>query len=280
MATYEKYQNVHMWWFPAHFCQSRHGDYQESGSNSCTLIALIYANKLCKMPTFSQSESEMPPLAWVVIGDAINEGNWAYHDLIRGNVNISVPGAIWTIRTHDKTNFNLEEWFFTHVGSNPRNHLYVAREMAEIIHTTLAMFMHSVMDWERPRYLFAAIVADCRASMVSIDLETGIVGLIDSHPHGGAGGAVLSQCNIEFLEDLMVMFIVMLDTIYDSRPEIFEISFLCTLPNVKRRIPRAFSEIANDLVKPQQADTVSVLVSTNTPVSFYLRNSNSPVKIL
>lgn len=280
MAIYEKFNNVHIWWFPKHFCQSRYGDYQESGNNSCTLIALIYANKLCKMPTFSQSESELPPLAWVVIGDAINEGNWAYHDLIHANVNISVPGAIWTIRMHDKTNFNLEEWFFTHVGSDPSNHLYVARELAEIFHTTLTMFLHSVIGWERPRYLFAAIVADCRASMVSIDLETGIVGLIDSHPHGQVGGAVLCQCSIEFLEDLMFNFIAMLDTIYDSRPEIFEISFLCTLPNVKRRIPRAISEYANELCKPKQPHTVRVLVSTYPPVSFYLRNSYSSVEIL
>lgn len=248
MAIYEKFTSVHIWWFPKDFCQSRFGHYQESGNNSCTLISLIYANKLCKMPTFSQSESQMPPLAWVVIGDAINEGNRVYHDLIHSNVNISVPSALWAIRTHHKTKFCLEEWFFTHLGSDPTNHLYVARELAEVLTTGVTMYQQADI-WDKPRYLFACIVADCRASMISIDLENGVVGMIDSHPHGDCGGAVLCQCNIENMEDMMFNFVSMLDTIYSSRPELYEISFLCSLPNVKRRIPRPIDEYANDLSK-------------------------------
>ncbi|KRF93795.1 uncharacterized protein Dmoj_GI15235, isoform B [Drosophila mojavensis] len=220
MAQYEEIGNVNIWWFPEDFCQSRFGDYRKSGTNSCTLISLILADKVSKMPSLSQNVKELPEKAWDLIGDSINEGNIVYHDEISANLNINIPDAMAAIRSHHKINFLLEEWFFTQVdGGNT------------------------------PSQLFAAIVADCRTVMVSIDLRTSIAFIVDSHQHGNNAGAFFAQSDAHYISDLMFWFISMLDHIFSSHPAIFEISFLCAMPDIALRIPPAVKQHANNICK-------------------------------
>ncbi|XP_023169263.1 uncharacterized protein LOC111598307 [Drosophila hydei] len=251
MAQHEEIGNVNIWWFPQDFCQSRYGDYRQSGKNSCTLISLIVADKVARMPSLCHSVSELPDVAWDLIGDSINDGNIVYHDLISANRNINIPDALKAIRSHQKINFRLREWFFTQVGSDPLSPMIVGVELSRIFTTTLEAFQKAD-GWDVPSHLFAAIVADCRTVMVSIDLRTSIAAIIDSHQHGSDAGALFAQSTIHYISDLMFWFISMLDHIYSSHPAIFEISFLCTMPDIALRIPPAVEQYANKICKPKE----------------------------
>ncbi|EDW06749.1 uncharacterized protein LOC6583767 isoform X1 [Drosophila mojavensis] len=248
MAQYEEIGNVNIWWFPEDFCQSRFGDYRKSGTNSCTLISLILADKVSKMPSLSQNVKELPEKAWDLIGDSINEGNIVYHDEISANLNINIPDAMAAIRSHHKINFLLEEWFFTQVGSDPLSPMIVGVELSRIFTTTLDAFKQ-VDGGNTPSQLFAAIVADCRTVMVSIDLRTSIAFIVDSHQHGNNAGAFFAQSDAHYISDLMFWFISMLDHIFSSHPAIFEISFLCAMPDIALRIPPAVKQHANNICK-------------------------------
>lgn len=251
MAKYEELGNVNIWWFPHDFCQSRFGDYCKSGTNSCTLISLILANKVSKMPSLNENVKELPEKAWDLIGESINEGNNVYHDLISANLNINIPDAIAAIRSQQKINFRLEEWFFTQVCSDPLSPMIVGVELSRIFTTTLEAFKQ-VDGRDMPSNLFAAIVADCRTVIVGIDLRTSIAFIVDSHQHGANAGAFYAQSDTQFIGDLMFWFISMLDHIFSSHPAVFEISFLCAMPNVALRIPPAIQPYANSLCKSQE----------------------------
>ncbi|XP_030245253.1 uncharacterized protein LOC108656400 isoform X2 [Drosophila navojoa] len=200
------------------------------------------------MPSLSQNVKELPEKAWDLIGESINEGNIVYHDLISPNLNINIPDAIAAIRSHQKINFRLEEWFFTQVGSDPLSPMIVGVELSRIFTTTLDAFKN-VDGRDMPSHLFAAIVADRRTVIVSIDLRTSIAFIVDSHHHGNNAGALFAQSDIHYISDLMFWFISMLDHIFSSHPVIFEISFLCALPNVALLIPPAVKKHANNIYK-------------------------------
>lgn len=51
---HKQYGNISVWWFQKAFSQSRYGTYRKSGRNSCTLIALTLADKICKGLVFQE----------------------------------------------------------------------------------------------------------------------------------------------------------------------------------------------------------------------------------
>lgn len=46
--VYHKENSVSIWYFESEYCQSKFGPYSSTGTNSCTLIALLAANYIAK----------------------------------------------------------------------------------------------------------------------------------------------------------------------------------------------------------------------------------------
>ncbi|XP_043648670.1 uncharacterized protein LOC122617063 [Drosophila teissieri] len=259
MAIHEQIDNLNIWWFPRDFCQSRFGEYQQSGTNSCTLISLLLADKVAKAERFYHRVSDLPLRGWELFGNAINDGNNVYHNVITANtphsrnLNLNIPDAIAAIRSQHKMNFRLEEWFYTHMEADPSSPMYnrnVAVQLSRIFQITLQVFQQASVRDNIPTNLFAAIIADSRTVMVTFDFRASIVALFDSHKHGRDAGAVFAQCTLQSMDDLLFWFISMLHNVYSSRPSLFEISFLSSQPGVAKRIPPAIKKIAGDLKKP------------------------------
>ncbi|KAH8387243.1 hypothetical protein KR093_005847, partial [Drosophila rubida] len=234
MASYELYDKVNIWWFAADFCQARYGKYHESGNNSCTLISLIFANKLNKSSSFSNDVGKLPSQIWNYIGYSINDGNKVYHDHAPETLNISVPAAILAIVPHKKIDFQLAEWFYTQVDVDIYDKEGASEELAGILTTTLKVFKQA--DWEKPSHLFAAIIADSRTVMFSFDLKSSVAAFFDSHQHGENSGAVYAQTTIDNIENLMLWYISMLDTSFSSCPDMYEIAFLSSHRNLAEQI--------------------------------------------
>ncbi|XP_034485787.1 uncharacterized protein LOC117790439 [Drosophila innubila] len=251
-SSYEQVNDVSIWWFPPDFSQSRFGDYQESGSNSCTLISLLIADKINKTLSFSQEATTLPSLAWDIIGKAINDGNKVYHDLISGTLNLNIPDAISAIISHEHIDFQLEEWFYTQVFINNRGFDSISMQLSHILQTSLKIYQQPY-DWEIPSHLFAALIADCRTVIICLDLRTSIAAFVDPHQHGEQAGLVFAHVKLKHLDDLMYWYITMLDDIYASHPDMIEIAFLSSLNDVAVRIPPAFDtcvyEFDHSLIK-------------------------------
>ncbi|KAM8707768.1 hypothetical protein ACLKA7_014841 [Drosophila subpalustris] len=263
MAIHEQIDNLNIWWFPRDFCQSRFGEFQQSGTNSCTLISLILADKVAKAERFYHRVAELPPRGWELFGNAMNDGNNVYHNVITAhtplarNLNLNIPDAISAIRSQHKMNFRLEEWFYTHMEADPSNPMYnrnVAMQLSRIFQITLQVFQQAgtTSGRDMTSHLFAAIIADSRTVMMTFDFRASIVALFDSHQHGRDAGAVFAQCTIQNMDDLLFWFISMLHNVYSSRPALFEISFLSSQPGVAKRIPPAIKKVANDIKKTQK----------------------------
>ncbi|XP_017136494.1 uncharacterized protein LOC108152024 [Drosophila miranda] len=257
MAIHEQIDNLNIWWFPRDFCQSRFGEFQQSGTNSCTLISLILADKVSKAERFYHRVSNMPPRGMELFGHAMNDGNKVYHNVISANtphvrnLNLNIPDAIAAIRSQHKMNFRLEEWFYTHMEADTSSPMYnrnVAMQLSRIFQITLQVFQQAIGQ-VAPTQLFAAIIADSRTVMVTFDFRVSIVALFDSHQHGRDAGAVFAQCTLQNMDDLLFWFISMLHNVYSSRPALFEISFLSSQPGVAKHIPPAIKKIAGDLKK-------------------------------
>ncbi|KAM8720443.1 hypothetical protein ACLKA7_006483 [Drosophila subpalustris] len=258
MTTYELVNRVSIWWFPPDFCQSRFGEYQDSGSNSCTLISLIVADKINKALAFSQKVTELPSSAWEVIGNSINDGNKVYHNLISESLNINIPDAILAILPHQDIEFQLEEWFYTQVFIDERCFSSISEQLSRIFYTSLKIYQQPNEDWEVPTHLFAALIADSRTVIISLDLRTSIAAFVDPHQHGEQSGVVFAQAKLNHLEPLMYWYINMIDEIYASRPNMIEIAFLSSLPDVAIRIPAAVESYLNELIKSPVDDSEDV----------------------
>ncbi|XP_062140632.1 uncharacterized protein LOC133848908 [Drosophila sulfurigaster albostrigata] len=249
MTSYEKYDKVNIWWFPADFCQARYGKYHKSGNNSCTLISLIFANKLSKSSDFSQNVEELPTRIWNFIGSSINDGNKVYRDRVPKSLNISIPAAILELATRKTIDFQLVEWFFTQLDVEIEDPFGISEELARILKTTLKVFQHQ--DWEVPSHLFAAIIADSRTIIISFDLNNSIASFFDSHRHGENTGAVFAQATMEDIDNLMFWYITMMDTSFSSRPEMYEIAFLSSHRDLSEIPSPPFGDLAKDLKKSQ-----------------------------
>ncbi|XP_026850142.1 uncharacterized protein LOC113567168 [Drosophila persimilis] len=255
MAIHETIDNLNIWWFPRDFCQSRFGEFQQSGTNSCTLISLILADKVSKAERFYHRVSNLPARGWEMFGNAMNDGNRVYHNVILANtshvrnLNLNIPDAIAAIRTQQRMNFRLEEWFYTHMEADISSPLYnrnVAMQLSRIFQITLQVYQQAIGQSAQP-HLFAAIIADSRTVMVTFDVRASIVALFDSHQHGRDAGAVFAQCTLQNMDDLLFWFISMLHNVYSSRPVIFEISFLSSQPGVAKHIPPAIKKFAGNI---------------------------------
>ncbi|XP_073839421.1 uncharacterized protein [Musca autumnalis] len=243
MALFEEHDNVNIWWFPKEFCQSRYGEYRESGTNSCTLISLILANKMSQELVFHHNASpvRLPAKAVQIFGDAMNEGNKVYWQLFdhvdgpqdrgkRRAPNLNIPEAIDALNAQIHNGFNLKEWFYTHLTANPTNENYfelVSSRIAQVLRLGVQLFQRSNRS-ELPKNLFAALIADSRTTIFVFEFPTNTVSFFDSHQHGRRAGAVVAICTMDYFDRLAMWFVTMLYDIYHSRPNLFEISFLTT----------------------------------------------------
>lgn len=241
MAVYEKRNNVNVWWFPKEFCQSRFGEYRESGTNSCTLISLLLADALSKdLALQMATRTGLPQRTIEIFGNAMNEGNRVYSRIFKRfddknkhktDPNLSIPEAIRALVDHSSLHFDLQEWFYTHLTANPNKETYeqtVAARIAQVLKLVVQLFKKPRSNVDTRSKLFAALIADQRTSTFVFEFPNNVVTVFDSHQHGRQSGAVVAQCSIDNLEDLAHWFILMLGEIYNSRPGIYEISFLTT----------------------------------------------------
>lgn len=238
MATYEKHSNVNIWWFPQDFCQSRYGEHRSSGTNSCTLISLLLADKMAKENLFRVSTHKLPPRAVEIFADAMNQGNIVYSRIFKGDEenfkkrtpNLNIPEAITALTGEEFIEFDLQEWFYTHLTANPQKETYkitVPQRITKVLNFGIQLFKQPQSN-SKSRNLFAAIIADSRTTVFVIDFANNVVSFFDSHQHGHQTGAVVAQSSLDNLPDLIQWFVSMVNQIYHSQPSIFEISFLTT----------------------------------------------------
>ncbi|XP_061396262.1 uncharacterized protein LOC133331887 [Musca vetustissima] len=238
MAVFEENDNVNIWWFPKEFCQSMYGEYRKGGTNSCTLISLILANKLSKETVFHNNDSvALPAKAVQIFGDAINEGNKVYWQLfehatelpdVRRDPNLNIPEAIDALNAQTHIGFNLQEWFYTHLTANPNTHSYfesVSSRIAQVLKLGIQLFKRPNGN-AHAKNLFAVLIANSRTTVIVLDFPSNTASFFDSHQHGRRAGAVVAICNVDYYDRLVRWFVAMLADIYHSRPSLFEISFL------------------------------------------------------
>lgn len=243
MALYEKHQNVNVWWFPQDFCQSRYGEYRDSGTNSCTLISLLLADKMSKEQVFRAISQTLPKRAIELFGAAMNEGNIVYANLFKNHKkhspNLNIPEAISALEDHSDIQFDLHEWFYTHLTANPHKEAYkhsVSNRITQVLKLAIQLFRQGSNNSEA-RNLFAALIADSRTTVFVFEFPLNVVSFFDSHQHGQRAGAVMAQTSLDHLPELCHWFMDMLQEVYNSRPAVFEISFLTTnseAPNLER----------------------------------------------
>lgn len=248
MTIFEQYERVHVWWFPKEFCQSRFGEFRESGTNSCTLISLILADKMAKEQIFQQRSKTLPRRAIQVFGDAINEGNGVYSRIFelrdengkkKRAPNLNIPEAISALDRQDDIGFQLQEWFYTHLTANPSKESYkrsVPMRISQVLKLGVQLFRQPMSN-VKAKALFAALIADSRTTIFVFEFNTNLVSFFDSHQHGRQAGAVVAQSSIDQLDDLCNWFVNMLDDVYNSHPSVYEISFLTTNADAPHLIP-------------------------------------------
>ncbi|XP_023305973.2 uncharacterized protein LOC111687731 [Lucilia cuprina] len=246
MAVLQKHHNVNVWWFPQDFCQSRYGEYYESGTNSCTLISLILADKMAKEEVFHKPSKTLPKRAIEIFGDAMNEGNIVYGRMFnrgskRKTPNLNIPEALTALCDQRNMSFDLREWFYTHLTANPHKESYqysVPNRITQVLKLGVQLFKQPPSN-SRARNLFAALIADSRTTVFVFEFPQNVVSFFDSHQHGQRAGAVVAQASIDNLAELSVWFVNMLQEVYKSRPSVYEISFLTTradAPNLETPI--------------------------------------------
>ncbi|CAD7005202.1 unnamed protein product [Ceratitis capitata] len=247
MAVLERNGNLNIWWFPKEFSQSRYGEYHHSGTNSCTLITLILADMVAKEGRgfYCQRMQDVPPRAVDIFAEAINKGNHAYAHLITPtqpshetavsvpttstNQNLNIPDALTVLKS--QPHFRLKEWFFTHMQADPERESCrtIALRLLQAVNTGLQQFRQAGKANEH--FLFAAMISDNRTVLFVIEFPRNIVTFFDSHQHGRDAGAVVSQCSIRDMYDMMNWFVNMNHDIYSSTPHIYEVSFLLPDPS-------------------------------------------------
>lgn len=242
MTTYQKNGNLNIWWFPHDFCQSRYGAYQQSGRNSCTLISLILANKVCRLRSFFTSYETLPPNAQEVFGDAINEGNKTYHRLqgtnkLRDSLNLSIPDAISAIfsRQRDATEpFMLKEKFFTHLQADIGLRDYtevVVKRLTKIMEIGLGLLSaFDAIDSTNGKHMIVVVIADSRTVTFIFEIPNRVVAFVDSHQHGNNWGAVIAMTTVKTISDILRWYVNMIREVYNSRPDLYEVSFLSSNP--------------------------------------------------
>lgn len=250
MAVLEQHAHVNIWWFPKEFCQSRFGEYRGSGTNSCTLISLILADKISKEHVHEQGMDILPPRAVEMFGDAINEGNSVYWRLFdrsnmsqdnnrsRGTPNLNIPEAIFALAGQPHMDFQLQEWFYTHLTANPTKTSYtqsVSLRIAQVMKLGMQLFQQTQSN-ESTRNLFAALIADSRTTLFVMEFPSNLISFFDSHQHGRQAGAVAAVCSVDYFEELTSWLIDMLFDVYHSRPAVFEISFLTTIAEASNQV--------------------------------------------
>ncbi|XP_067644954.1 uncharacterized protein [Eurosta solidaginis] len=246
MAVLERNGNLNIWWFPKEFSQSRYGEYHHSGSNSCTLITLILANMVAKEGRGFQCQrmQDLPPRAIEIFAEAINRGNSAYAHYITGNVggqdsamsmqtannqNLNIPDALNVLK--HQPHFRLKEWFFTHMQADPERESShtIALRLLQALNAGVQLFRRT--GKANKHFLFAAMISDHRTVLFVIEFPANIITFFDSHQHGRDAGAVVAQCTLRDLFDMMTWFVTMNHDVYSSQPTIYELSFLLPDPS-------------------------------------------------
>ncbi|XP_049775538.1 uncharacterized protein LOC126458411 isoform X2 [Schistocerca serialis cubense] len=215
----EIWGDVIIWWFPRDFSQSRIGD-KCTGSNACTLIALLVAHQCYKDNiNISPGEQRLSSHIITALAESIMEGNEIHRQLLqKGNLqylNMTVPEAMAAAKSKIKF---ITEW---------RSYVYLldlGASLYEQMNDTLA-------DWFRNpparkgSELFVILIAENRSVLFVFQKDQNKVTLIDTHQHLNHG-AVIAQVETPNLEALCAWYAVLLRKCYAARPECYELSFL------------------------------------------------------
>jgi len=244
MAKHERVGNTNIWWFPKSFSQSCYGKFKNSGTNSCTIISLIVADKISKCSEgLNKASTILSRNAINLFCEAINTGNRLYNQEITSKVhskskNLNIPDATRIIHTEPDLKFQLNEWFYVQLCTDPNQSNYttaVVQRLLRLMKLTIRLYLKinkKDKDEVAAKNLFAAIIADRRTVIMSLELSNGVAAIFDSHRHGLSAGAIFAQAPLKHLNELLLWFINMLKEVYNSKPKIIEISFLTPKKNI------------------------------------------------
>ncbi|CAD7082746.1 unnamed protein product [Hermetia illucens] len=226
---YENVNGVSVWWFEREFSQGQYGKHAHRGTNSCTLITVLTAQKIAqgRIKTVTNS-SRLPYEVVETFAKAILDGNANYARLYNEgkltNVNLNIPEAMEALKKLLK---NLEEWFYVHthlpVVSGYKKH--ASEKLFSVLRDGLDMWH---MVYEDREYLFVIMIADNRSIVLCFQKSTKTLTLFDSHQHSAENGALIAQTCWKNLIKMCEWIIHMFVEIYQTRPNVFELSFIPT----------------------------------------------------
>lgn len=216
----ERVNNVEVRWLPKDFSQSKIGS-GSSGSNACTLIAVLVALKCHDKDILSTRDLSIDGYESLlyVFCVSIVEGNRIHEDLQRSglldDVNLTVPEAI---RACGDASARLVEWKSLIYMMEMRNSLF--KEMSEKL---LEFFDQSIGN--KVTQLFVTLITENRTVLFVIQRKINTAVLIDSHQHIPYG-AVTARADIQHLEELCLWYDTVLRHHYKLAPNCYELTYL------------------------------------------------------
>ncbi|CAH0556929.1 unnamed protein product [Brassicogethes aeneus] len=209
-------------WFEPHFSQSHYNIKNcTSGSNACTLIAVLMASK-CHHNKIQVNHPKKPLNYDLVHLFAISmlEGN-KIHDHLKINnmlkhINLTVPEAI---EFADKFTEGMTEW---------KSLVYM-----EPLSTSLYENIRPVYgEWikqqktRRSNNLYIILIADSRTVLFILQEDTDTVTIMDSHQHSASRGSFIGICRTNRLKSLCDWFSHTNIKSFKCDPKLYELSFL------------------------------------------------------
>lgn len=220
-CSYERRNDISVWWFEKDFSQNSYGQNAERGRNACVLIVLLTAAKIAQRNIQLSSKDSTTPSQGLVIAlaESMLEGIGTYSRLADANrlvaANLNIPEAYQALGR--KVSMYVHEW---------KSFLYVvpmAGNLANFIQEGLHKWRF--MSSARKNFLFVTLIADTRAVLIVLDQVTKTATFIDSHPHSQTHGSCIAQTDISNIKELCKWISKVYLDLYNSRPECFELAY-------------------------------------------------------
>ncbi|XP_018329286.1 uncharacterized protein LOC108739738 isoform X1 [Agrilus planipennis] len=208
-------------WFETDFSQSRYSfKSQPGGSNACTIIAILMAWK-CHFKDINVKgpDKELNIRLIYALAHSMLEGNDIHNELKkRGSlydINLTVPEAI---KFSGLAKYGLTEW----------KSLLFMEPLCDTLHhnikNTWSQWVNNPLSKSHPD-MYIVLISDSRSVLFIIQYAFNTVAVVDSHQHASAG-ALIAITYRQRLQLLCQWFSEMSEKLYNSHPEVYELSFL------------------------------------------------------
>ncbi|ENN77360.1 uncharacterized protein LOC109537487 [Dendroctonus ponderosae] len=212
---------IRVTWFEPKFSQSHYNVHNRtSGSNACTLIAILMASKCHDYNVVIKYPQENLNIRLIhLLAISMLEGNKIHEELKKKKVlkdlNLNVPEALKY--TQEET-YNLVEW---------KSSIYMerlSRSLCENIRSNYKEWLK--LNKEPNEDLYVVLIADSRTVLFLFQTKTDTISLVDSHQHSVEQGAFVAIANRDQLGHLCFWFKEVVRKCYNSDPKLYELSFL------------------------------------------------------